>query len=199
MASWTGPTQGKIICPSDGRAPETVAFVQCAGSRDENHLPYCSGICCLASMKQANYVREQYPEAKVYIFFIDIRATDRLEDFYTRVKQDENIRFFKGKVAKITHEEGDKGLVLRVEDTTKESLHELSADLVVLATGMQPNTSETPLPIEVPYDDYGFVASKDAKAGIYAAGCTRTPTFVSEVVQDGTAAALKAIQSVARR
>jgi quinone-modifying oxidoreductase subunit QmoA len=199
MASWTGPTQGKIICPSDGRAPETVAFVQCAGSRDENHLPYCSGICCLASMKQANYVREQYPAAEVYIFYIDIRATDRLEDFYTKVKQDENIRFFKGKVAKITHEEGGEGLVLRVEDTTKESLHELSADLVVLATGMQPNTSETPLPTEVPYDDYGFVASKDVKAGIYAAGCTRTPTFVSEVVQDGTAAALKAIQSVARR
>jgi quinone-modifying oxidoreductase subunit QmoA len=184
MASWTGPTQGKILCPSDGRAPETVAFVQCAGSRDENHLPYCSGICCLASMKQANYVREQYPEAKVYIFFIDIRATDRLEDFYTKIKQDEN---------------RTKGLVLRVEDTTKESLHELSADLVVLAAGMQPNTSETPLPIDVPYDDYGFVASQDAKAGIYAAGCARTPTFVSEVVQDWTAAALKAIQSIARR
>jgi quinone-modifying oxidoreductase subunit QmoA len=199
MASWTGPTQGKILCPSDGRAPETVAFVQCAGSRDENHLPYCSGICCLASMKQANYVREQHPGAKVYIFFIDIRATDRLEDFYTKVKQDENIQFFKGKVAKITPGEEDKGLVLRVEDTTKESLHELSADLVVLATGMQPTTSETPLPIDVPYDDYGFMASQDAKAGIYAAGCVRTPTFVSEVVQDGTAAALKAIQSIARR
>ena len=55
-----------------------VAFVQCAGSRDENHLPFCSGICCMASMKQATYVREQYPEAKIYIFFIDIRATDRL-------------------------------------------------------------------------------------------------------------------------
>lgn len=199
MASWTGPTQGKILCPSDGRAPETVAFVQCAGSRDENHLPYCSGICCLASMKQANYVREQHPGAKVYIFFIDIRATDRLEDFYTKVKQDENIQFFKGKVAKITPGEESKGLVLRVEDTTKESLHELSADLVVLATGMQPTTSETPLPIDVPYDDYGFMASQDAKAGIYAAGCVRTPTFVSEVVQDGTAAALKAIQSIARR
>ncbi|MFO7737450.1 MAG: CoB--CoM heterodisulfide reductase iron-sulfur subunit A family protein [Desulfatiglandaceae bacterium] len=199
MASWTGPTQGKILCPSDGRAPETVAFVQCAGSRDENHLPYCSGICCLASMKQANYVREQYPEAKVYIFFIDIRATDRLEDFYTTVKQDENIRFFKGKVAKITPGEDSRGLVLRVEDTTKESLHELSADLVVLATGMQPNTSETPVPFDVPYDDYGFVASQDTKPGIYAAGCVRTPTFVSEVVQDGTAAALKAIQSIARR
>ena len=106
---------------------------------------------------------------------------------------------FKGKVAKITQDENGKGLVLRVEDTMTEELQEISADLVVLATGMQPNTSESPLPIEVPYDDYGFVASQNAKPGIYAAGCVRTPTFVSEVVQDGTAAALKAIQSVARR
>jgi len=198
LASWTGPTQGKILRPSDGKAPETVAFVQCAGSRDENHLPYCSGICCLASMKQAIYVREQYPDAQITIFYIDIRATDRLEDFYNKVKEDETIRFFKGKVAKIT-EEDDKGLVLRVEDTMTEELHEISADLVVLATGMQPNTAEFPLPIQVPYDDYGFMVSQDGKPGIYAAGCVRTPTFVSEVVQDGTAAALKAIQSVVRR
>jgi quinone-modifying oxidoreductase subunit QmoA len=199
LASWTGPTAGKIIRPSDGQAPETVAFVQCAGSRDENHLPFCSGICCMASMKQATYVRQQYPDAKVYIFFIDIRATDRLEDFYSKVKEDENTQFVKGKVAKITQGENGEGLVLRVEDTTSEALQEISADLVVLATGMQPNTSDTPLPAQVLYDDYGFVATQDAKAGIYAAGCTRNPAGVSESVQDGTAAALKGIQSIARR
>jgi len=198
MASWSGPTQGKILRPSNGEAPTTVAFVQCAGSRDDNHLPYCSGICCLASMKQATYVREQHPDAKIYIFFIDIRAVDRLEEFYNNVKEEENIQFFKGKVAQINQDEANN-LILKVEDTTTEELKEISADLVVLATGMQPNTAESPVPIEVPYDDYGFVASQEAKAGIYAAGCTRTPTNVSEVVQDGTAAALKAIQSIARR
>lgn len=199
LASWTGPTKGKILRPSDGEAPQKVAFVQCAGSRDENHLPFCSGVCCLASMKQATYVRDQYPDAEITIFYIDIRATDRLEDFYNKVKKDEKIRFFKGKVAKITQVENGKDLVLRVEDTMTEELREIPVDLVVLATGMQPNTSDSPLPIEVPYDDYGFMDSRDARPGIYAAGCVRTPTFVSEVVQDGTAAALKAIQSVARR
>jgi quinone-modifying oxidoreductase subunit QmoA len=124
LASWTGPTQGKIVRPSDGEAPKTVAFVQCAGSRDENHLPFCSGICCLASMKQATYVREQYPDAEIYIFYIDIRATDRLEAFYTKVKEDEKIRFFKGKVAKITEDDAGKGLLLRVEDTTTDELKE---------------------------------------------------------------------------
>ena len=199
LASWTGPTQGKILRPSDGEPPQRVAFVQCAGSRDENHLPFCSGVCCLASMKQATYVREQYPDAEITIFFIDIRATDRLENFYLKVKEDENIAFFKGKVAKIIQGDSGKDLVLRVEDTTQEVLREISADLVVLATGMEPNTADNPLPVEVPYDDYGFVAYQEAKAGIYAAGCTRVPTNVSECVQDGTAAALKAIQSISRR
>ncbi len=199
LAAWTGPTHGKIVRPSDGQPPQSVAFVQCAGSRDQNHLPFCSGICCLASMKEATYVREQYPDAKIYIFYIDIRATDRLEDFYVKVKSDPNIHFFKGKVAKITADGAGKKLVLRVEDTTAESLQEVTVDLVVLATGMQPNTSETKVPVQVPYDDYGFVAAQAAMPGIYAAGCTRTPTGVVEAVQDGTAAALKAIQSIARR
>ncbi|MCF8062510.1 MAG: CoB--CoM heterodisulfide reductase iron-sulfur subunit A family protein [Deltaproteobacteria bacterium] len=199
LASYSGPTGGAILRPSNGEAPQTVAFVQCAGSRDENHLPFCSGICCLASMKQATYVREQYPDAKIYIFFIDIRATDRLEAFYRKVKEDENIEFFKGKVAKITQNESGQGLVLRVENTATEELNEIPADLVVLATGMEPNTADAPLPIEVPYDDYGFVASQNAGPGVYAAGCSRTPISVSEAVQDGTAAALKAIQSIARR
>lgn len=199
LAAGNGPTQGKILRPSDGKAPETVAFVQCAGSRDENHLPFCSSICCMASMKQATYVREQLPEAKVYIFFIDIRATDRLEDFYRMVKEDPNVTFFKGKVAKIEEDNATRNLMVRVEDTSTASLHEMNFDLVVLATGMQPTTADEPVPATVPYDDYGFVASMDAGPGICAAGCTRTPAGVSESVQDGTAAALKAIQSVARR
>jgi quinone-modifying oxidoreductase subunit QmoA len=79
------------------------------------------------------------------------------------------------------------------------TLHEISVEMVVLATGMQPNTSESPVPIAVPYDDYGFVASMAARPGVVATGCTRNPAGVSESVQDGTAAALKAIQSIVRR
>jgi quinone-modifying oxidoreductase subunit QmoA len=115
------------------------------------------------------------------------------------VKEDPNVIFFKGKVAKIEQDNATKNLTVRVEDTSTASLHEMNFDLVVLATGMQPTTADEPVPASVPYDDYGFVASMDAGPGICAAGCTRTPAGVSESVQDGTAAALKAIQSVARR
>lgn len=199
LAAFGGPTQGKIVRPSDGKEPKTVAFVQCAGSRDENHLAFCSSICCMASMKQATYVREQYPDAKIYIFYIDIRALDRLESFYAKVKEDENIVFFKGKVARIEEDPATKNLILRVEDTTTGTLNQINVDMAILATGMQPNTSISPVPAPVPYDDYGFIKSIEAKPGFYAAGCTRTPAGVSESVQDGTAAALKAIQSVVRR
>ena len=199
LAAGNGPTGGKILRPSDAEAPKTIAFVQCAGSRDENHLPFCSSICCMASMKQATYVRAQYPDAKIYIFFIDIRAMDRLETFYADLKKDENVTFFKGKVAKIEQDGATKNLVLRVENTAAGSLNTITVDMAVLATGMQPNTSVTPQPAFAQRDDYGFLAAQEVTPGFFAAGCSRSPVNVSEAVQDGTAAALKAIQSVVRR
>ncbi len=191
LASHNGPTQGKIIKPSDGQAPTSVAFLQCAGSRDQNHLPFCSGICCLASLKQATYVREQYPDAKIYCFYIDIRATDLLEGFYNKVKSETNIEFIKGKVAQIELNSENKPL-LKFEDTTTEQLKEVSVDLVVMATGMQPNGTGSH---KVELDEFGFISEAELGSGQVATGTAKTPGNVTEVVQDGTRAALKAIQS----
>jgi len=84
-----GPTGGKLIRPSDGKEAKNVAFIQCAGSRDRNHLKHCSRICCMASLKQTTYVREKFgDDANVSIYYIDIRAIDRLEDFYKKVQAD---------------------------------------------------------------------------------------------------------------
>ena len=102
LAAPNGPTGGKIVRPSDGKEVKNIAFVQCAGSRDENHLAHCSYICCLASLKQASYVRELYPDSKVKIFYIDIRTPGLYENrFYTKIKADANVSFLKGKVAKV--------------------------------------------------------------------------------------------------
>ncbi|MFH0900645.1 MAG: FAD-dependent oxidoreductase, partial [Pseudomonadota bacterium] len=106
LAAPNGPTAGKITRPSDGKVPGRVAFVQCAGSRDENHLPYCSAVCCLASLKQATYVREQNPEAQVDMFYIDVRSPGRNEDFYTKVAADPKIALSRGKVGKVTEVPG---------------------------------------------------------------------------------------------
>ncbi len=198
LAAVNGPTKGKILRPSDHKEPKSIAFVQCAGSRDENHLPYCSAICCLASMKQANYVKELYPDAKIYIFYIDLRAFGRFEDFYNRIKENENVSFIKGKVANIT-ETKDKTLIVEAEDALAAKKIKQEVEMVVLATGMMPVTTEEKVPAEgIVYDEFNFLPDLE-DGGIYAAGCSKRPMDVASCVQDATGAALKAIQSIVRR
>lgn len=196
LAAQRGPTGGEIVRPSDGKKAENVAFVQCAGSRDENHLPYCSAVCCMASLKQARYLREKNENSKATIFYIDIRTVGSLEKFYYDMLEDENVVFVKGKVGKIEEEPESKDLALDVEDTLSgETLHE-KFDLVVLATGIVPNTADLKIPVNLEYDDYGFVDGSTEVDGVYAAGCTKRPCDVSRATKDSTAAALKAIQCV---
>ena len=192
-----GPTKGKIVRPSDGKEPKTIAFVQCAGSRDENHLPYCSGICCMASLKHATYVREALPDAQVRIFYIDIRTPGRLEDFYNKVRNDEKVSLERGKVARIDEKDGVLELV--VEDTLAGDIKQVEADLVVLATGMEPTIRSEALPFEMLTDDDHFGITDLDGTGIIVAGCAKRPFGVSDSVQDATGAALRAIQSNAGR
>jgi quinone-modifying oxidoreductase subunit QmoA len=196
-ASENGPTEGKIVRPSDGNDITKIGFVQCAGSRDENHLPYCSSVCCLASMKQATYVRERYPDAEIHLFYIDVRSPGRMEDFYTKVQGDEKFFFHRGKVAKIT-ENPDKNVVLEAENTLTGAITKMEVDLAVLATGMVPNTAEEPPPLDTALDEFGFI-TPDAVAGVIGAGVVMRPVDVSMAVQDATGAALKAISAGARR
>ena len=194
LASRDGPTGGEIVRPSDGKKAENVAFVQCAGSRDENHLPYCSSVCCMASMKQARYVREKNEASKATLFYIDIRAIGRLEKFYYDMLEDPNITFFKGKVAEISEDPATDDLILNVEDTLSGEKPEKHSDMVVLATGIVPNTADVKIPFKLEYDDYGFIDGSTNIDGVFAAGCAKRPCDVSRTTKDSTAAALKAIQ-----
>lgn len=196
MAALDGPTGGRIVRPSDGKEPQTVAFVQCAGSRDENHLPYCSAVCCAASIKQAAYVRALYPQAAVTIFYIDVRTPGRLEEFYASVAADEKITLLKGKVAKVEEEPGTADLQVAAEDVLSGKKRTRKFDLVVLAAGIVPQTEK--LPAGFALDEFKFLSVPDGKAGLYGAGCARRPADVSASVQDATGAALKALQCVAR-
>jgi len=189
LASPWGPTGGKILRPSNGEPPRRVAFVQCAGSRDVNHLTYCSDVCCLASLKQALYVKEQIPEAEVTIYYIDLRTPGRNEELLTRMKGTEGVRLVKGKVGKV--EQGSDGeLMLRLEDVDSGALEEVRADLVVLATGMVPNVGPE-LPFALRTDEDGF-ALDDLPAGLTVAGVARRPQDVASSVRDATGAAARA-------
>ncbi|MFN3782230.1 MAG: heterodisulfide reductase subunit A, partial [Candidatus Kapaibacteriota bacterium] len=123
----------------NGRSLESVVFVQCAGSRDPNHLPYCSSYCCNASLKQALYVGELNPEAKVYIIYKDIRTPAQYEKFYKRVQSEENVFLTKGEVDKVVSN-GNGKISIEVSNTLIAPKIKLEADLVVLATGLVPTT-----------------------------------------------------------
>jgi quinone-modifying oxidoreductase subunit QmoA len=190
LAAPAGPTGGKILRPSNGEPPKRVAFVQCAGSRDHEHLPYCSGVCCLASLKQATYVKEQIPDAEVTMYYIDRRAMGRNEDVLTAVAAMEGVQLMKGKVGKITRGP-DGALSLRVEDVDSGKLIDATADLAVLATGMVPNLGDGSLPFDVKHDADGF-GLDDFDAHLFVAGVTRRPEDVSSSVRDATGAAARA-------
>jgi len=196
LASPAGPTGGKILRPSNGQPPRHVAFVQCAGSRDVNHLPYCSAVCCLASLKQAMYVHEQLPEAEVTIYYIDRRTPGRNEDMLTRAAALSGVTLVKGKVGKV-EPDGD-GMTLRVEDVAAGKLRTATADLVVLATGMVPNLASSPLPFDLKCDEDGF-GLDDPTRRLVVAGVARRPEDVAASVRDATGAAAKACVAAGRR
>jgi quinone-modifying oxidoreductase subunit QmoA len=200
LAASNGPTAGQILRTSDQQPPKKVAFVQCAGSRDENHLPYCSYICCMASLKQTTYIRERYPDAKVYIFYIDVRAPGlRYEKFYKKIKEDENVFFIKGKVAEVSEDAGTGNITVVAENAvTGEKIKE-TVEMVVLATGMQPTTATVKLPADLKYNADGFIINDFEKGGMFAAGCANKPSDVVSSNQNATGMALKAIQTLVKK
>ncbi len=201
LADPRGPTGGKLLRPSDGQPAKNIAFIQCAGSRDENHLRHCSRICCMASLKQTHYVREAYADdaagpGKSTIYYIDIRAIDRFEDFYKKVQEDPTVQFVKSKVASIK-QNASANLILHGVDTEGYHRYAQEHDLVVLAIGMEPEANGIKLPADMLVDSSGFIeGSKDG--GQFAAGSAASPTDVNRSVQSATAAALRAIQVVHR-
>jgi quinone-modifying oxidoreductase subunit QmoA len=200
MAAPNGPSQGVITRPSDGGAISRIAFVQCAGSRDENHLPYCSYICCMASLKHATYIREEFPEAQIYIFYIDIRAPgQRYEKFYRKMKEDPKIFLVKGKVAEVREDPVTKNITVIAENAVTGEKIKQEVDMAVLATGMVPRTAAVKLPVNVQYDPDGFVISDLARGGMFATGCAAKPLDVVSCTQHATGMALKAIQTIVSR
>jgi quinone-modifying oxidoreductase subunit QmoA len=196
MAALEGPSGGKIVRPSDGKEPRSVAFVQCAGSRDDNYLPHCSAVCCAASLKQATYIRSLYPDAAITIFYIDIRVPGRLEEFLANVTADGKIELNKGKVANVEEDAATGDLFVTAEDILNAERTVRRFDLVVLAAGIVPQTDG--LPSGFVADEYHFLSNGSDKPGMFSAGCVRRPGEVSTALQDATGAALKAFQCAVR-
>ncbi len=202
--------KGKIARPSDGRPAKAVAFIQCAGSRDPDHLPYCSDICCAVSLKQALYVRQQDPDAVAMILYKDIRTPGNNELFYKAAQSDPGVMLTKAEVTGVT-EAGGK-LKISAQDTLLGENVVFEADLVVLATGMVPTTKDDPilnlkyrqgpglpdLDLFQGFADSNFICFpyETRRTAIYAAGTVHQPMGLAMAEQDGVGAALKAIQAL---
>jgi quinone-modifying oxidoreductase subunit QmoA len=200
IAAPNGPTKGEILRPSDQKKVEKVAFVQCAGSRDESHLPFCSSVCCMASLKQSNYVREFNPDAEIHMFYIDLRAPGRHEDFLQKMQKDEKLNLVKGKVAEIQEDSASGDLTVVAEDIYSGNKYHETVDLVVLATGMQPTLADEKIPFDISPDKNGFFPDDNGShEGIYFLGCAKSPSDVSSCIKDANGVALKAMQCIGRK
>jgi quinone-modifying oxidoreductase subunit QmoB len=161
---------GAITRPSDGAPARRIAFIQCAGSRDENHLPYCSAVCCRVTIKQALLARQFDSEAEAYVLYKDIRAPGQYEEFYRTAQDDPGIFFTKAEVVGV-EESADDNLSVEAEDTLLGDKIRIEADLVVLATGMVPAAADGE-GIRKLVDAKAIVAKGEAGAQLEAAKTT---------------------------
>ena len=193
----------------DGKPARNVAFIQCAGSRDPDHLPYCSSFCCSVSLKQAAYLRESDPEATATIIYRDMITPGQYENFYKARQNDPGIMLTKGDVAGVK-ENPDGSVTVDVDNSLLGQQVSFAMDLVVLAVGIEPSTKDDPiLNLEyrqgpaLPDQKYGFPDShficfpyETQRTGIYTAGAVHQPMDMQFAKRDAAGAALKAIQAV---
>ncbi len=197
----SGPTGGHLIRPSDGETPKKVAFVLCAGSRDNTGVgkPYCSRFCCMYSLKHAHQIIEKIPGAQPYILYMDIRSFGKMyEEFYYRI-QDEGAKFIRGRVANILEDATTKNLHVFAEDTLLQRPIDLEVDLVVLASAVQPTAGADTVRklFGVSCSQDGWMLEAHPKlnpcgtttAGVFLAGVCQGPKDIPDTVAQAEGAA----------
>ena len=201
---------GKVTRPSDGKAAQSVVFIQSPGQGNDTDFDYAGAVTSLVALKQATYVREDYPEdGRAFVFCQHMRTPGLQENFYKTVQQDTGIFLTKGEVVSVSP--NGAGLTVEAENTLLGEKVQVNADLVVLGTGMVPVTKDDPVvnmayrqgpafrdnvDLFQGYCDSNFICFpyETQRTGIYAAGAVRRSMTTEESVEDATGAALKAIQ-----
>lgn len=200
----SGPTEGRILRPSDGKVPKSITYIQCVGSRDENHYPYCSRVCCTYAIKEAMLAREHEDEIKDQnILYMDIRTFGKgFEEYYLRCKDEAKVNFIRGRVAEIIEQPEGKSLLIRYEDTEKGTFREITSDMVVLSSALIPSGSNEKLSeiLGIDLDESGFFMEREmggdpvttTKKGIFICGCAQGPKDIPDSVAQASAASAKA-------
>lgn len=206
LTNAAGPTQGKLLRPSDGKHPHTIVFVQCVGSRCEacsqKGKEYCSKICCMYTAKHAMLTRDKYPDTDVYVFYIDVRTPGKnFDEFYRRAVEEYGVHYIKGMVGKVSPENGK--LKVQASDLLMNKQLHIDADLVVLAAAIEPDKSArhlaTMLTASMDTNDFFTEAHPKLRpvesptAGVFLSGTCQGPKDIPETVSQAGAAASKVI------
>jgi heterodisulfide reductase subunit A len=201
MLSPIGPTGGHIYRISDGKTPKTVVMIQCVGSRSLKANPYCSSVCCNVALKNAQLLKQEYPEMDVIIFYIDIRTTDKGNEEYYRTIREADVRMIRGKVGELI-EDDNHNLKVRAYSSLTGEITKIKADLVVLSTGMNPSkgTNEAIEVLGLSKGPNGFLSEihgclkpqETKNLGIYICGSAAGPKNIPYSVSTALAAASKA-------
>ena len=198
-----GPSGGRLIRPSDMQIPKSVAFIQCVGSRSDRsqHL-YCSAVCCMNTVKDSLLIKEHWPDTKIHVFYIDVRAFGKgFEDLYRRAIKDE-VTFIRGLPAEVVENRRTKNLLLKGEDTLSGRAYDLEVEMVVLSVGIEPRADSDVIRrlLHLSRTSDGFFAEAHPKlkpvdtvnAGIFVAGCAESPKDIKDSVTQASAAAARA-------
>ena len=207
LCNASGPTNGHLLRPSDGKEPKNIVFVQCVGSRcsadsTKGH-EYCSKICCMYTAKHAILTRDHYPDTNITVFYIDVRTPGKnFDEFYRRAVEQYGVNYIKGQVGKITPL-ADGTLDVQGSDLILNKQVHIKADMVVLAASIEADKSARPLAtmLTTSMDTNDFFLEAHAKlrpvesptAGIFLAGCCQGPKDIPETVAQSSGAAAKAI------
>ena len=201
LLSASGPTEGEVQRPSDGKIPKEVVFISCIGSRDpENAYPYCSRICCMYTAKHAMLYKHTVHDGQAYVFYMDVRSGGKgYEEFVQRGQEEDGTIYLRGRVSKV-FQRGDK-LVVWGADTLTNRKVEIEADLVVLATAITANKGVKELTqiLKIGINEFGFLNEAHPKLrpvesishGFYLCGCAQAPKDIPDSVAQAGAAASK--------
>jgi len=203
MLNASGPTEGKVTL-KDGSEPKSVAIIHCVGSRDTNFHEYCSQVCCMYSMKLSHLVREHTPGAKVYEFYIDLRAVGKaFEEFYNRVL-DEGTVFIRGRPSDVVQQDGK--LIVYSEDTLADCQRQIPVDMVVLSAALEPraDADEVARLFSLSRSVDGFFLERHPKLdpvatmsdGIFVVGCCQSPKDIPQSVVQAAAAASRVLAMI---
>ena len=196
-----------VVRPSNGEAPKKIAFVQCVGSRDRQiGNEYCSKVCCGIASKQAIELREQLPDSKVFIFYIDMRMYGYWEnEIYWPAQEKYNVNYIKGVISEVLPK-GNQ-LLVRGEDTTMSRPMEVTMDMIVLSVGMEPSAGTRAIAqlLDIQQNKYGFIEAGGAggldpvatsKEGIFVAGAASGPADLDDSISKAGLAAARAVACV---